>query len=134
MSIGLNHASRDRLRYWVHWLYTTNSNSLEMPPTYLDSCIRKGLTPRTVARRQFEVDAHGESYPTSKDGPHVYSTLAVLKGLYYLSLYEFNKDSHGGSERDRDYRVSIRPHTGDDLNDLSGFVLPPVVGACSSRL
>lgn len=122
---GPNSNADDALRYWVHWLYTTNPGSLEMPLTYLDSRVSQHLTTWKVNRREAEVDDHGESYSTSKDGPHVYCTLTVPKGLYYLSLYEFNKDGHGGLERDRDYRVSIRPHTGDDLNDLSGFASQP---------
>ena len=41
--IGPPARSGDSLRYWVHWLYTDNPNSLEMPPTYFHSRVLKGF-------------------------------------------------------------------------------------------
>ena len=46
-------------------------------------------------------------------------------GLYYLSLYDFNKDGHDGENRDRDYRLSVRTHPSGPLEDLSGFGQQP---------
>ena len=40
------------LRYWVHWIYTDNHRVLEMPPTYFDSRLQKGLTTVDKYRRQ----------------------------------------------------------------------------------
>ena len=120
--IGPNCAKDDALRYWVHWLYTTNPNTLEMPPTYLHSRILKGFTTPERYRRQAEWDDHGETYPWSKDGPHLFCTLRIPPGLYTLLLYNFNKDGHGGTNRFRDYRLSIRPHpAGQPLQDAEGF-------------
>ncbi len=48
----------------------------------------------------------------SYDGPHVYCSLSIPAGLFYLSLYDDDKDGHAGFNRFRDYQVSIRPHPG----------------------
>jgi len=120
--IGLNCTSNDSIRYWVHWLYTTNPSSLEMPPTYLHSRVLKGLTQWNVSRRQAEWDDHGESYPMSKDGPHLYCTLRIPAGTYVLSLYDFNKDGHDKNNRMRDYHISIRRHPENlDLGKIDDF-------------
>jgi hypothetical protein len=110
--IGHNCASGDSLRYWVQWLFTAEPRSLEMSPTYMHSRVLKNFTTWDVDRRQSEWDDHGEAYPMSMDGPHLYCSLSVPPGLFYLSLYEFNKDGHAGVNMLRDYRVSIRPHPG----------------------
>jgi len=108
--VGPNHNPGDKLRYWVTWPYTTDPRSLELPPTYLDSRVRKKLTTWEVNRRQSEADDHGEAYLMSQDGPHVHCNLTVPPGLYVLSVYDFNKDAHGySSNRFRDYRLSLRP-------------------------
>ena len=107
--IGPNCRPHDKLRYHVTWSYTTNPRTLELPPTYLDSRVRKKLTTWNVNRRQSEVDDHGETYPMNQDGPHVYCNLTVPTGLFYLSLYDFNKDGHIGLNRFRDFRLSLRP-------------------------
>jgi ligand-binding sensor domain-containing protein len=109
--IGPNHpGTDDQLRHWVHWLYTSDRRSLEMPPTYFDSRVVKGLTTPDKNRRQAEWDDHGETYPQSLDGPDIYCTLEIPAGQFYLSLYDFNKDGHDAGNRFRDYRISIRPH------------------------
>ena len=118
--LGPNHAPSDSLRYWVQTLYTTDPRNLELPPTYLDSRIKKGLTTGDVNRRDSSQDDHGETYPSILEGPHIYTTLAVPKGLFYLSLYEFNRQA--GGCRDRDYRISVRLHPGAaNLADNSAF-------------
>lgn len=108
--IGPHHRKDDTLRYWVQWLYTTNPNVLELPPTYLDSRIIKGYTTRQRDRRGASCDDHGEHYPMTFAGPNVYWTLTIPKGLFCLSLYFFNKDGHSGRARLRDYRILIHPH------------------------
>ena len=118
--IGPNCAPGDSLRYWVQWLKTKDRRSLEMSPTYLHSRVLRGDTTWDVNRRQSEWDDHGEVYPLSKDGPHVYCSLNIPAGLFYLSLYDFNKDGHEGNNRFRDYRISIRPHPGRTSLDSSG--------------
>jgi hypothetical protein len=46
----------------------------------------------------------------------------VPAGLFYLSLYDFNKDGHEALNRDRDYTISIRQHpAGAALSDIGGF-------------
>jgi len=124
--IGLNAGRGDNLRYWVQWLYTNNPRVLEMPPTYLDSRIKKGLTTQYNNRREAEIDDHGEGYPQATDGPNLYTTLTVPQGLFALSLYDFNKDSHDWvGNRSRDYRLSVRAHSGLSLDDVSGFGTQP---------
>jgi len=110
--MGLNHASGDSLRYWVHWLATKDNRCLEMSPTYLHSRVLKKLTTWDVNRRESEWDDHGEAYPMSKDGPHIYCSLSIPEGLFYLSLYEIDPNGHDNTTRFRDYQISIRPHPG----------------------
>ena len=124
--IGPNCDRGDSLRHWIHWLYTKDNRSLEMSPTYLHSRVLSNYTTWDVDRRQSEWDDHGEAYPMSKDGPHLYCSLEVPQGLFYLSLYDFNKDGHTGNNRFRDYYVSVRPHPGRLSLDTRGsnwFVL-----------
>jgi len=124
--IGPHAAADDGLRYWVQWLYTQDPRVLEMPPTYLDSRVKKGLTTPDNNRREAEQDDHGEAYPQSMEGPNVYTTLRIPSGLFTLSLYDVNYNGHGGNLRNRDYRVSIRPHPGASaLDDISSFNQQP---------
>ena len=110
--VGLNHAPGDSLRYWIHWLATDDNRCLEMSPTYMDSRLQKKLTTPGKDRRESEWDDHGESYPMSMDGPHIYCSLSIPAGLFYLSLYEIDPNGHDSVTRFRDYTVSIRPHPG----------------------
>ena len=124
--LGPNHRPGDKLRYYVTTPYTTNPRSLELPPTYLDSRVRKHLTTWSVNRRQSEADDHGETYPMSQEGPNVHCNLTVPAGLYVLSVYDFNKDGHSGSNRLRDYRLSLRPLRNDiPLKDTNDFDQQP---------
>jgi len=125
LSMGPQHQKGDSLRYWMQWRYTQNPNSLELPPTFLHSRVLKGYTTWAVNRRQSEVDDHGEDYPLSADGPNIYATVSVPHGLYTLSLYNFNKDGHTGTNRYRDYRVSVRAHVGMGFQDNTQFSAQP---------
>lgn len=133
---------RDSVRNWVHWLYTNDARSLELPPTYLHSRVVKGLTTWERNRRQSEWDDHGEQYPLQDDGPSLRVTLQVPRGDFYLSVYEVNKDGHNhpqtvvepgttepgmqGYNRYRDYRVSVRAHDPKaTLTDTRGFYDQP---------
>ncbi len=119
---GPNAGPDESLRRWVQWLYTQDPRVLEMPPTYLDSRVKKGLTTPDKNRRESEIDDHGEAYPQSMEGPNVYTTLRVPRGLFILSLYDVNYNGHGSGERDRDFRISIRSHPGAAaLDDISSF-------------
>ena len=115
--IGPNHAPGDSLRSWVEWLKTSDNRCLEMSPIYLHSRVLKGLTTWDVDRRESEWDDHGETYPMSKDGPHIYCSLDIPAGLFYLSLYEIDPNGHGGDNRFRDYQISVRPHPGRESLD-----------------
>ncbi len=122
--IGPNCNKYDSIRYWVHWLYTDQNRSLELPPTYLDGRILRGLTTPERNRRQAEWDDHKEAYALSRDGPHLYCSVRVPDGTYVLSLYDVNKDGHRGNNRYRDYCVSIRRRPFNlkgDLQRLDGF-------------
>ncbi len=115
----------DSLRYFVTSLYTTNPRTLEMPPTYLDSRVQKGLTTQDKNRREAEIDDHGESYSQALDGPNVYQTVTVPSGLFYLSLYDFNKDGHDDYNRFRDYRLSVRTQSGKAIDNNLDVVTAP---------
>jgi hypothetical protein len=120
--LGANCRLGDALRYWMHWLQTTNPNSLELPPTYMHSRVVKGYATWDRNRRQAEWDDHGETYPASREGPSVYCTMTIPAGLYRLSLYNFNKDGHVGWNRFRDFTLSIRSHSPKQkLWDINGF-------------
>ncbi|MGC9261859.1 MAG: hypothetical protein ACP5I8_17510, partial [Phycisphaerae bacterium] len=100
---------------------------LELPAVYLDSRVVKGLTSWSVDRRESEIDDHGETYPTTWQGPDVNVTLHIPEGQYVFSLYEFNKDGHTGANRDRDYVFSaeaLPPRTGAQ-NILSRYGSAP---------
>jgi hypothetical protein len=123
---GPNHRKGDGIRYWVHWNHTSNPNSLELTTPYLHSRVLRGLTSWDVNRRQAEWDDHSETYPMPLDGPSLYCTLKVPAGLFYLSVYNFNKDGHGGGNRLRDFRIAIRPHAaGRELANISDFNRQP---------
>ena len=92
--MGSNHRKGDSLRYWVGTLWTDDPRALQYP---------------VFGRRRFaEHDDHGETYPPSQDGPHIYETLHLPKGHYVLALYFVNDDGHGGPNRWRDYAVDVR--------------------------
>jgi hypothetical protein len=120
----LPHHPGDSLRYWIHWKATSDRRSLEMTQIYYESRVIRGevkheTDPAKQQNRQSENDDHGEEYPMTHDGPHIYSTLRVPPGKYFLSLYDFNKDGHSGNNRMRDYRVSIRRYPGSvPMGDL----------------
>jgi sugar lactone lactonase YvrE len=116
--MGLNHNPGDSLRYWLTALATADPRSLEMSPTFLHSRVMKNLTTWDVDRRQSEWDDHGEAYPRTQDGPHIYCSLNIPPGLFYLSLYDVNNDGHLGVNRFRDYEISIRPHPGRSSLDI----------------
>jgi hypothetical protein len=110
--MGPNHAPGDSLRYWLHWTATQDNRCLEMSPLYLHSRVLRKETTWDVDRRESEWDDHGEDYPMNMDGPHVYCSLSIPAGLFYLSLYEIDPNGHDGGNRFRDYEISIRPHPG----------------------
>ena len=125
LTMGPNHAKDDSLRYWLQWRYTDNPRVLEMPAAYVHSRVLKGYTTWNVNRRETEVDDHGEEYPVNMNGPNIDATLTIPEGLYVLSLYDYNKDGHDDDNRFRDYRLSVRAHTGQSLEDVSGFNAQP---------
>ena len=141
--IGPNCAKGDSLRYWVHWLYTTNPNTLEMPPTYYHSRILKGFNPRNLCRRQASWDDHGEVYSIAQDGPHLFMTFEVPEGGFYLSLYFFNKDGHygNGNNRFRDYAICVKEGKFSEVGyadtptqeDLARFCRLPTVARARLR-
>ena len=107
-ALGPHAAPDDALRYWVRSLYTQDARSLEMPTLYHQNRMALKLATPEMARRQAEWDDHGEEYPMSLDGPHLYCRLQVPPGRFVLSLYEVNTQGHTWRNRYRDYRLSIR--------------------------
>ena len=123
--IGPSHAPGDSLRYFLEWRYTDDPRVLEMPAAYTHSRVLRHYTTWAQDRREAEWDDHGEVYPLSMAGPNVYATLTVPNGLYYLSLYDFNKNGHDNGGRVRDYRLSVRVHAGPTLEETRGFEAQP---------
>ena len=125
VTMGPNHDPGDGLRYWMQWRYSDNPRALEMPAAYTSSRVQKHYTTWNQNRRETEWDDHGEVYPQNMNGPNVYATITVPEGLYYLSLYHLNKDGHDADNRERDYRLSMRTHSGMFLEDVRGFSTQP---------
>jgi hypothetical protein len=124
--IGPNHPRDDFLRHWIQWLRTDEVRCLEMPPVYLHSRVVQGYTTWEKPRRAALWDDHGESYPMTLDGPHIYCGLEIPAGRFFLSLYNANYNGHGRKERFRDYRVSIKSYDGETgLKDYPGFEKAP---------
>ncbi len=131
--IGPHATADDTVRYWIHWLATSERRSLEMPPTYLDSRVRKGYNTPDKNRRQAEWDDLWRSIcGNTTIWVRISSivSLAVPSGQFYLSLYDFNKDGHEGDNDLRDYKVSIRrvPENAD-LKVRDAFERLPEVAA-----
>ncbi len=110
-ALGPNSDEGDGIRHWVHWMYTKEPRSLELPPVYMHSRVVKKLTTWDVTRREAENDDHGEVYSVTRDGPHMYYRLVVPEGAFCLSLYFINPNGHDGTARHRDYWVALRPLT-----------------------
>jgi hypothetical protein len=121
VTIGPNHDKGDTNRYWVANLYSKERRILELPPVYLDSRIRRGMTKPELNRRDSQWDDHGEAYAYTYDGPHLYTTLKIPEGKFCLSIYQVNSNGHAGEGRYRDFRISVRKHFGASLKDISGF-------------
>src|SRR5208337_4454976 len=96
-SLGGHHARGDSLRRWVHWRQTNDHRSL--------------YDPVVGYRRQAEWDDHGEEYPMSFEGPDMWASVEVPRGVFALSLYFMNKDGHDGMNRCRDYLVEVKRQT-----------------------
>ena len=117
---------QNSIRYWVHWLKSDYKRVLEMPPLYFQSRVKRGLAKETEFRRQAEVDDNGEEYPLWKEGPDVYASLEIPKGVFVLSFYNHNKDGHHWLNRMRDYSYSLKAHPNDKpLRDVSHFDSAP---------
>jgi len=94
-AIGHNYREKDDLvRYWVHWLESTDIRVLQ--------CLHLG------GRKQAEWDDHKEEYPLTLDGPHLYAVFQVVPAKYVMSMYFFNKDGHQGHNRIRDYSLTVK--------------------------
>ncbi len=66
--------------------------------------------PQLGYRRQTNWDDHGETYPTTFQGPDLWIRVHLKKaGIYRLSLYLFNKDGHVLYNRQRDWLVEVYP-------------------------
>jgi frataxin-like iron-binding protein CyaY len=108
--IGPNRKEGDTMRAWMQWLKTDDPRCLEMPPVYLHSRVEKGYTTWAEPRREASWDDHGEAYPMTYDGPHLYCGLRVPSGQFFLSLYFVNANGNVSRNRFRDYQISVRSH------------------------
>jgi hypothetical protein len=84
----------ESMREWESSADTDNPKSLYIP--------------QLGYRRQTNWDDHGETYPTTFQGPDLWIRVHLKKpGIYRLSLYLFNKDGHYLYNRQRDWLVEI---------------------------
>jgi len=103
-SIGESASPDDILRGWVSWDNTHNPKALQ--------------DPLGGGRRHTEWDDHAESYerPLMREGPHIYLDLNIPEGIFAVSFYFMNKDSHQvwnegnqeGWNKYRDYVISVK--------------------------
>ncbi|RYF43756.1 MAG: hypothetical protein EOO38_18575, partial [Cytophagaceae bacterium] len=77
---------------------------------------------RISERRAIRALGYGRAsmrYQQRSDPQHLLRSR--LKGLYTLSLYNYNKDGESGMNRLRDYDISVRQHPADTpVADISG--------------
>lgn len=92
-SLGDVHRPGDSLRYWIHWLETSDRRSL--------------WDPVLAHRRQAEWDDHGETYPVEMPGPNLRLKIYMPPGDHQIAFYFVNKDGKAGRNRHRDYVVSL---------------------------
>ncbi len=86
----------ESMREWESKADTVNPKSLYIP--------------QLGYRRQTNWDDHGETYPTTFQGPDLWIRVHLKKpGIYRLSLYLFNKDGHYLYNRQRDWLVEVYP-------------------------
>ncbi|HEY3332357.1 MAG TPA: hypothetical protein VGK19_20175 [Capsulimonadaceae bacterium] len=107
--LGPNRSAGDGLRRWIQWLRTSDPRVL--------------YDPVIGARREAEWDDHGETYPMSKEGPDIWTTVSVPAGIHRLTAYFVNKDGHGGLNEQRDYFLELLPWREDvrDAAELKAF-------------
>ena len=99
----------DSMRYYIHELYSTDPNALEMPQIYLDARLKLNyLKDPTQTRRIAEWNDNGHEYPVTSDGPNLYLALDILPGDFIFSLYDWNKDERSGPNARRDFTLSLR--------------------------
>jgi len=111
----------EKVRNWIPGGFTDDKRSLELHGLYCDYAIRKSLTTPDKTHRVSEWDDHGEVYPAWLDGPDLYCSIQVPRGLFCMSLYEMNKDGHTASNSNRHFTVSLRSHTPTSLRDMTTF-------------
>ena len=99
----------DSMRFYIHELYSTDPNALELPQVYLDARLKLNyLKDPTQNRRIAEWNDNGHEYPTTSDGPNLYLALDILPGDFVFSLYDWNKDERSGPNARRDFTLSLR--------------------------
>jgi hypothetical protein len=108
-SMGPHRFSGDSVRFWIHRPLSSNSQALELPEVYLKN-FKFAIRPPAAtggARREAEIDDHGEVYPATWQGPGLKVFLRIPKGDYVLSLYFRNDAGKSGDARDRDAPISL---------------------------
>ncbi len=109
--MGPHHRRSDVIRRWMQPpFFTRDVRALLIPPIYcqIDHYLHPRRCPAVGTRAMSEVDDHGETYPTWWQGPDVNLLFTIPKGLFVLSLYEWNYNGHEGANGLRDYPVSVQ--------------------------
>ena len=94
-AMGLHHVARDLVRCWLQWRSSPSQRVL--------------WDPIEGRRIEAEIDDHGETFSRPWQGPGLLILARLPAGISILSLYFFNCNGHHGSNRDRDYLVSLVP-------------------------
>jgi hypothetical protein len=114
------------LRHSITTLHTSDPRALEMPSIYLHSRVESGQTTWEINRRLAEWNDGAHQQSVNREGPDIYCNLTVPPGLFYLSLYDVNKDGRNDDNRYRDYLVSIRASASPtNLLSFDGFDQQP---------
>ncbi len=106
--MGPHHRPGDRARRWQNPpFFTPNHRALQLPPVYcqIDHGLYPDRCPEAGGRVVSEADDHGETYPTTWQGPDLNLLFTIPKGLFVLGFYEWNYNGHAAAMRMRDYPI-----------------------------
>ncbi len=112
--------------YFIETLYDDQLRYLEIPPVYMDSRLRQGLTTPDKDRRMAEMNDGDHVRKSSYFGPGLNYDLSVPTGAFVLSMYLVNNDGRHAGTAERDYSVEVRLGQGTHDAPVAG---PPVAWA-----
>lgn len=100
--IGPKHAKGESLRSWM-WKSKDDGDR------------RVLYNPLAGVRRPAGWDDHAEAYKWTDEGPNIQLSITIPAGIHCLSFYFVNYDGNRGSNRFRDFVVSVRENVGTGI-------------------